>query len=143
MLERMKVPPTKAKQFVEITLQVPGSKKSHYKIPNTDDVIKKLDAFLHKLEKCLDLENTPWEESTPWHDLAKDRIARYSKAGIALRGARYREGLSQKELAQQCLISQDNLSRMENGKRTIGEKIAKRLAKALNIDYQLLLSNPD
>lgn len=143
MLERMKTHPTKSKTYIEVTLLIPGSKESHYKIPITDNVIGRLDAFLHKLENCEDLENTSWEESTPWKELAKDRIARYSKAGLALRGARFREGLSQKELALLCNISQDNLSRMENGKRTIGEKIAKRLAQVLKIDYQLLLSNPD
>ena len=28
---------------------------------------------------------------------------------------------------------------MENGKRTIGEKVAKRIADALKIDYHLLI----
>ena len=88
---------------------------------------------------CQEAEITPWEEATPWEKLAKDRIARHTKAGIALRGARYREGLSQKQLASQCGISQDNLSRMERGKRVIGEKVARKLAKALHINHRLLL----
>ena len=71
-------------------------------------------------------------------DKIKERIKRFSKAGLALRGARYRKGLSQKELAKLCGISQENLSKMENGKRAIGEKVAKKLAKALDIDYRLL-----
>ena len=95
------------------------------------------------IENCEEAEKTSWEESTPWEELAKDRIARHSKAGIALRGARFREGLSQKELARRCEISQDNLSRMENGKRTIGEKTAKKLAKVLKVDYTIFLSNTD
>lgn len=138
MLEHMKARPIRAKGYIEITLQIPGNKKSHYKIPNSDAVIDKLDAFLHKLENSK--EEDSWEESTPWKDLAKERIARHTKAGIALRGARYRAGLSQKELALQCRISQDNLSRMENGKRAIGENVAKRLAKVLDVDYRLLLT---
>ena len=35
-------------------------------------------------------------------------------------------------------ISQENISKMENGQRAIGEKVAKRLAKALRIDFELL-----
>ena len=83
---------------------------------------------------------TPWEEATPWEALAKHRIERYSKAGIALRGARYREGLSQKELAKRSGISQENLSKMENGKRPIGKQTAKKLAKALSIPPSLLFT---
>lgn len=78
-------------------------------------------------------------ESVSWEKLAADRIARYTEAGLALRGARYREGISQKELAKRCGISQENLSRMENGKRAIGEKVAKKLAKTLHVDHRLFL----
>ena len=85
------------------------------------------------------LESSSWEEATPWRELAKDEIKKYTEAGMALRGARYRESLSQKALAKLCGISQDNLSRMENGKRTIGTKLAKRLGKVLHVDYRLFL----
>jgi ribosome-binding protein aMBF1 (putative translation factor) len=136
MLERTKAHPTK-KNYIEVTLQVPGCKDSHYKIPNTDDIAGKVCAFLHELEQA---EKTSWEVSVSWEELAEERIARYGKAGIALRGARYREGLSQKDLARLCNISQENLSRMENGKRAIGEKTAKKLAQVLKVDYKLLLS---
>ncbi len=78
-------------------------------------------------------------ESISWKELAKDDIAKYGKPAIALRGARYREGFSQKELAKRTGITQDNISKMENGKRPIGEKVAKKLAKALNIDFELLI----
>ena len=77
-------------------------------------------------------------ETILWEELSKDRIAKYGKAGIALRGARFREGLSQKELAKQTGISQDNISKMENGKRPIGKKVAMKLAKALRINFELL-----
>ncbi|HSW72612.1 MAG TPA: helix-turn-helix transcriptional regulator [Chlamydiales bacterium] len=74
-----------------------------------------------------------------WENLAADRIAKYKKAGLALRGARYREGLSQKALARKCGINQENISKMENGQRPIGEKVAKKLAKTLHISINLLL----
>ncbi len=81
---------------------------------------------------------TCFSDATPWEKLAASRIKRYTEAGIALRGARFREGLSQKALAKKCGISQENLSKMENGKRVIGLKVAKKLAKVLRISYKLL-----
>jgi transcriptional regulator with XRE-family HTH domain len=53
--------------------------------------------------------------------------------------ARYREGISQKTLAKKTGIRQENISKMENGQRPIGEKVAKKLAKALRIDIELLI----
>jgi len=91
---------------------------------------------LQKLETFLDKYGE--SETVSWEKLAKDDIAKYGKAGIALRGARYREGFSQKELARRTGISQDNISKMENGKRPIGEKVAKKLAKVLRIDFEHL-----
>ncbi len=73
--------------------------------------------------------------------LAKERLAKYKKVGLVLRGARYHKGVSQKKLAEKTGISQDNISKIENGKRTVGEKVAKILAKALHIDYHQFLSN--
>lgn len=99
---------------------------------NNPDTKKKLIAFKNFCEKKA-LESIQWEK------MAAGRIKRYSKAGLALRGARLREALSQKALAKHCGFSQENLSKMENGKRPIGEKVAKKLAKALHINYQLLL----
>ncbi|MFZ4100195.1 MAG: hypothetical protein ACOYKZ_07725 [Chlamydiia bacterium] len=56
-------------------------------------------------------------ESILWEDLAKDRIAKYQESGLALRGARYREGLCQKDLASLTGISQENISRKDCAKR--------------------------
>lgn len=58
---------------------------------------------------------------------------------MALRGLRYRQGLTQKQLADKIDILQHHLSEMENGKRTIGKEMAKKLAKALNADWRVLL----
>lgn len=97
------------------------------------DNIAKLEEFLKKYSS----EEDP--EAVDWRVLAKERIEKYKKGGLVLRGARYREGISQKKLAEKTGISQDNISKIENGKRTVGEKVAKKLAKALRIDYRLFL----
>lgn len=81
--------------------------------------------------------------SVTWDELASDRIAKHGKAGLALRGARLREGISQKELAKRSGVSQENISRMENGKRPIGMVVAEKLAAVLHIDIRLLTTSKE
>ncbi|MDL2316162.1 helix-turn-helix transcriptional regulator [Desulfovibrio sp. OttesenSCG-928-A18] len=59
--------------------------------------------------------------------------------GDVVRGLRYREGMTQKQVAESIGISVNNLSHIENGRRPIGKDVAKRLAKALNTDWRLFL----
>jgi len=61
-------------------------------------------------------------------------------AGNSLRGARYREDVSQRKLANLTGVSVQNISAMENGRRPIGKEMAKRFAHVLNTDWRLLLS---
>ena len=112
----------------KVTVEMPGKVKKLIFVPAKH--LQKLEAFLEKYGES---------ESIPWEELAKDSIAKYKKSGLALRGARYREGLSQKELAKRTGINQENISKMENGQRIIGEKVAKKLAKILHIDFELLM----
>ncbi len=62
-----------------------------------------------------------------------------NEAGIFLAGARYREGLTQRQLADKTGIPQRHISEMENGKRPIGKKNAKILGNELNADYRAFL----
>ena len=75
-----------------------------------------------------DGERTPWREEFP----------NFSPA-VALRGARKREGLTQKALAERLGVRQAHLSQMENNKRPIGKAMAKRLAAELDVDYRVFL----
>ncbi len=60
--------------------------------------------------------------------------------GAALRGARYREGVTQRGLAELTGIPQRHISEMENGKRQIGRERARKLAEALHVgDYRVFL----
>ena len=61
-------------------------------------------------------------------------------SGHAIKGLRYREDMTQKQLAEAAGISVSNLSHMEHGRRPIGKEMAKRLGKVLNTDWRLLLS---
>ena len=62
-----------------------------------------------------------------------------NEPGTYLAGARHREGLTQRQLAEKTGIPQRHISEMENGKRPIGKEIASRLAIALNADYRAFL----
>jgi DNA-binding XRE family transcriptional regulator len=73
-------------------------------------------------------------ESVSWEGVYPD-----FNGSVALRGARKREALTQKELAHLVGVSQAHISEMEHGKRPIGKDLAKRLAKALKVNYRVFL----
>ena len=74
----------------------------------------------------------PWREAYP--EYSEGQLI-----GKALAGVRYREGLTQIQLSEMTGIPQRHISEMENGKRPIGEEMAKRLGKVLNISYKVFL----
>ena len=73
-------------------------------------------------------------ESMPWEEVYPD-----FNGSVALRGARKREALTQKALAHLVGVSQAHISEMEHDKRPIGKDLAKRLAKALKVNYRVFL----
>ncbi|MDP3478153.1 MAG: helix-turn-helix domain-containing protein [Desulfoprunum sp.] len=58
---------------------------------------------------------------------------------VAIRAYRYRENLTQRQVAELTGIPQRHISEMENGKRVIGKEMAKRLSKVLKADYKMFL----
>lgn len=68
-----------------------------------------------------------------------DLIAEHGEPAVLLKGLRTKEGLSQVGFAKAVELTQQNLSAMENGRRSIGKEVAKRIAKKFDIDYRLLL----
>ena len=79
------------------------------------------------------------EESINWREAVKEAYGNLSINSISLKGMRNREGWTQVELAAKIGVSQANLSKMENGKRPIGKKIAHRLAEVFETDYRVFL----
>lgn len=87
---------------------------------------------LHALGYEETRDTVPWRECFPaWSDAALP--------GVALAGARHKEGLTQVQLAGMTGIPQRHISEMEHGKRPIGKELAKKLAEALQVDYRILL----
>jgi ribosome-binding protein aMBF1 (putative translation factor) len=74
---------------------------------------------------------TPWREAFP--------EAAQNMPGTAIRGARVKEGLTQTALSEKTGIPQRHISEMENGKRTIGKEMARKLAEVLQVDYRVFL----
>ena len=79
------------------------------------------------------------EEYVTWRELISAEHTDEELPGVNLRGARYREDITQKQLSELIGIPQRHISMMENGKRPIGKEMAKRLGKALNIGYKVFL----
>ena len=77
------------------------------------------------------------EDAIPWRQAFPEFAG--NEKGVALVGARGKEGMTQKQLSEKTGIPQRHISEMENGKRAIGKKNAKLFAEALNIDYRIFL----
>lgn len=130
MLAHTKTHHTSRRGRSRITIESLGDKKSY---DNVDS------CKIAEIEKILSGASEDESVATSWESLAKERIEKHGKAGLVLRGIRYREGISQKELARRSGVNQNEISKIENGKRRVGEKVAKRLAEPLSIDYLLLI----
>ena len=128
MLVHTRAHPTK--RVFEVSLKRPGGQKVLSYIP--------LEYFDELKSLIKDIEEN---DSIKWSDAAKESIECHKQAGIVLRGARFRENMTQKELAKKSGVSQENISRIENGKRTVGRRLAKKLAKPLKINYLMLMEN--
>ena len=59
--------------------------------------------------------------------------------GKMLVGARYKENVTQQQLADLTGIPRRHISEMEHNKRPIGKERAKKLAKPLQVDYRVFL----
>lgn len=132
MLEHTRTHPINHSKVVEILF----SNNQRYTVP-----IEHADELSHLLEnlkyvKKLEAYMNEW---VSLETLLAENVSRYTQPGLALKGARLKEGLTQTQLAKQLHIRQENLSKMEHGKRPISPTMAKRLAKILKIDYRIFL----
>ena len=115
----------------EIKIQV-GEKKSRLFLVPKD----RAEGIVRLLQ---DFEVESDDSMVLWRETVQDLIEKYTEAGVALKGARAKAELSQNELAEKLKIPQSHISDMENGRRPIGKKMAKRLAEVLNVGYKVFL----
>lgn len=119
MSELMKKRPTETGSYVHVF--VPSDKR------------KVAEKALHKMGCEIIDESIPWRDAFSAEELSE------TGPDSNLRVMRQYREMTQKQLAAEANIPQRHISEMENGKRPIGKENAKRLAKALNIGYRLLL----
>lgn len=133
MSERMKKPRTSGRSTSksvrdtsEVRIKKPMGKVLSFRVPNSvaSDVISLIQG---------QGENVPWRKA-----FSKD-IEKFGEPALALKGARAKEGITQKKLADLLGISQVYISQLENGQREINKSMAKKLEKIFNINYKVFL----
>jgi DNA-binding XRE family transcriptional regulator len=112
--------PTK-KPHTETVLRFRGPKNK------TDEAIR----VLQEMGFSPEPETTSWQEAFPG--------LQENAPGTYLSGARHREELTQRQLAEKTGIPQRHVSEMENGKRPIGKETARKMAAVLKTDYRMFL----
>lgn len=115
----------------EVKIQVGERKTRLFLVPKdrAEGVVKLLQDF----------EVKSGQHTMPWRDPIKGLIEKYSDSGVSLKGARAKEGMSQNELAEKLGIPQSHISDYETGRRSIGKKMAKRLARVFKVDFRVFL----
>ena len=118
MLEPTKKPHTE--KMVMLTFRGPDEKR------------QEATKLLEKLGFEFLAPSVPWREAFPEFS--------ENEQGTILKGARLKEGLTQKQLSEKTGIPQRHISEVETGKRRIGRKWAELLAGVLNVsDYRVFL----
>ena len=114
---------------------------AHTKKRPTKKIVLTFTGPVSKQDKAIELmESIGFKDTSdlrPWREYFAEFAD--NEPGTALSGARYKEGITQRQLSEKTGIPQRHISEMENGKRVIGRKIARLLSEALNIDYRIFL----
>lgn len=80
------------------------------------------------------------KDSIPASEVFADLNAKYGgRVASVIRGFRVRDELTQVDLAEKIHIAQADLSKIENGTRRVGKKLAMRLAKVFRTNYRVFL----
>ena len=101
---------------------------SHAKIVKIERQLKKI---------VLASEN--YMSASEMRAILKKKDPLISTPGGAIRAYRAREEMTQEMLAKKSSIKQGHISEMEQNKRPIGVKVAKKLAQVLRCDYRRFL----
>ena len=115
-----------------IEIIVRGATQKKFIFPRS--VSPRLFAFLRTLKT--DNEKNDLISS---HNVFKNLDSKYGKVPATIKGLRARDNLTQTKLAKKLHIHQTHISQIERGKRVIGKKLARKLAKTFNTDYRLFL----
>ena len=126
MSEHMKTRTTG--EFVEVNLNF---KVARPDFPVVEQALNSLLALVKYKAKPV---NEGGEESYTFEEIFPEAYP-----GMAVRGFRNRDGLTQEELAEHLGIAQTRISELESGKRRISIAMAKRLGEVFDISYRAFL----
>ena len=118
---------TRRTKVVQITVDS-GKRRSLYLVPQD-----KAESIEHLLDEY------KYDDFIPAETVLRDIHVQYGKSGSVLRGLRVTEGLTQADLAKVLGCPQPWISAWENGSRSLGKKIARKLAKVFRTDYRIFL----
>jgi DNA-binding XRE family transcriptional regulator len=117
-------------RHTEVTI-TEGKKTMRFHIPVAAG--RGLVTLMSEFQEKLDQDSVPANEVFP--DL-KDPEKRI---GIVFRGIRFKNGLTQADVAKQLGIDQSDVSKIEKGKRPVGKSLAKKIQRKFGIDYRRFL----
>ena len=120
-----------------LTKRLPIENMREVKFRGPSDKIRRLTDFAKELG-LVDTSGVATDDLIPWREAFRE-ITDENLPGTCLRGARYKEGVTQRQLSEMSGIPQRHISEMENAKRPIGKKNAKLFAKVLNMSYKVFL----
>ena len=120
-------------QVVEKTRHI-NATLSGIGIPLIRDAILKAYPKAEIKEDDSDNEWIDWDDSDLANEIKTERTP-----GLVLAAYREREGLTLVQLAEKIGTKYTAISAMENNRRPIGLAMAKKLGKALNVDYMKFL----
>ena len=85
------------------------------------------------------LEDYEINEAKDWKTIYEEELNELSESALALKGARFKDGITQKQLAAILKTSQSHVAQLESGSRSITKQMAKRLAEIFNVGYKVFL----
>ena len=114
------------KGLSEVSIRKPMGKVLSFKVPSS--VASEILSWIEDRQ-----------ESASWREAFSKDIEKIGGPALALKGARVKEGITQKKLADLLGISQVYISQLENGQREINKSMAKKLEKVFNVNYKVFL----
>lgn len=101
---------------------------------DADEIMQALHDVMHALGYTLNVDAPDDNSMYPASEVFPD-----GSPAMALRGLRVREDITQAEMAERLGLKQHHVSEMENGKRSIGLDMAKRIGDEFGISYKVFL----
>ncbi len=79
------------------------------------------------------------DEYIPAEEVFPDLKDPQKLIGIVFRGIRFKNNLTQSEVAARLGLDQSDVSKIERGERAVGKALAKKIQKEFGIDYRRFL----